>query len=1111
MRLPYAGLLVAGLAAPAVTLAQTVAPAAAPLVSATVLVKEGVALHDEGKYDEAIARYRQVLPGDSTYAQAQAELALSLMMAGKYQESAEIARRAQLLDPFEPQNFATLADDYEGLKQLPESRQTYAASLKLFPYSENLWLNQGIMELNQHQLGPALASLERAVVLRPGKGSGHRLLGKAAAQQGQLAHTMISLLTFLAIEPLGERSHDVLVDLERLSQGVPIVEAADQVPAVAPNAAFEELDQLLAAKVALTPGYTSKVKFQAAIVKQLQLLVEKFPVDADPASDFWVRAYAPLVKALQQGDNLTAFTYLILQSADDKAAQQWVKANKTRLEKLSQAISGPLLSLRDRQPLAGASAPVPAWYDGGLLEALGSGQRDAKGDVEPTGNWVLIGKDGSIEQRGAFDANHKRTGQWQQLRPDGSVESELPYAAGELEGTVRHYYPGGQLHSEATYRAGKAEGTSKKYAEDGHLLETRQLAKGDYEGEAVDYYASNRPSFKVLMHADEKNGALERYYPDGTLQLREQYAQGKAEGEHLAYYPDKTPERKMTYAQDKPTGAYTSYFANGQPHEAGQFARGKRAGTWREYFSNGKVSVEKSYDEAGELHGAYHDYDWQGRHFSDSQYEHGRLVRATSLDPATGKPRPGAEFNLRKGRTTLKAYDAEGRLHSAGDVENGNLVGEWKIYYPDGTLREVEHYGPAGVRTGLNEVYYASGQLRLRHSYDEKGQASGYFEQYYPDGQLQQTGYELNGQNEGQWQGYYPNGQLSQSRQMFRDELSGETRSYTPAGQLTEARFYSYGHLKQLTAYDSTAKVLNKQDLSPAAKELLLYFPGSASRPVLSRAALVNGVYEGPFAWLLPTGQPESTMTMREGKRYGPYRRQFAGGQAEVETTYLDGKRYGAYSNYFADGTPRVRGRYLSDEQVGEWTHFFANGQVQRIEHYNDEGELDGIARYFNPAGELLLERRYEQGRLVGFAGPGATAGGPAGAAQVLPLGGGAIKTTFANGKPAADEAFAHNYPSGTFTYYYASGQVYRRESYQKGVMSGPRLSYWPSGKPLAEEYYLHDELHGRCRYYRPDGTLEREETYRVGERQGPSITYDAKGRVLRREHYWNNALYSPR
>jgi antitoxin component YwqK of YwqJK toxin-antitoxin module len=368
--------------------------------------------------------------------------------------------------------------------------------------------------------------------------------------------------------------------------------------------------------VALTPSYVSKVKFKANIVKQLQLLVEKFPVDADPVSDFWVRAYAPLVRVLRQGDNLTAFTYLILSSADDKSAAQWVKSNKSRMEQLSKDVSGPLLALRDQQPLGGRQ--VPAWYDGGQIEAIGPGQRDAKGDLQPNGNWVLIAKDGSISERGAFDANHKRTGQWQLLRPDGSVEGDVVYNNGELEGVARHYHPGGKLKSEATYKNGKAEGLLKIYAEDGHLRESRQLAKGNYEGDAIDYYTDGKPSFKVLMHADEKDGVLERYYPDGTLRLHAQYVQGKTQGEQVEYYPDKTVERRMHFMQDEPQGPYATYFANGKEREVGQFTRGKRTGTWKEYFSNGKLSVEKNYDAAGELHGAYHDYDWQGRHYADT-------------------------------------------------------------------------------------------------------------------------------------------------------------------------------------------------------------------------------------------------------------------------------------------------------------------------------------------------------------------------------------------------------------------------------------------------------------------------------------------------------------
>jgi antitoxin component YwqK of YwqJK toxin-antitoxin module/Tfp pilus assembly protein PilF len=1104
MHLRHYGAAVALLALPSLGRAQT---ASAPTyIEAAALIKEGIALHDAEKYDEAAARYKLVTPGDSAYAQAQAELALSLLSAEKYQASIDAARRSMAIEPFEPELYSTLGSAYEGLKQLAEARQAYAAGLKLFPYNENLWVNQGVFELNQHQTAAALASLQRSIELRPAKASGHRLLGILAARQGQTAHAMLSLLLFLAIEPEGPRSNAVLVDLERLSQGVAVINKEDRTAPVASNTAFEELDQLITSKVALNAAYTTKVKFKAGIVKQLQLLVEKFPVDADPASDFWVRAYGPVIKALRQEDNLTTFTYLILSSADDKSAQQWLKANKGRLEKLVNAVSQPLVALRDQQLRPTGSGRVAAWFDGQNLDGLGAGQRDAKGEVKPTGDWLLVAQNGNIRQRGTFSASSERTGKWLVLRPDGSTEIEQQYGpTGELDGPMRYYYPNGQLKSEGTYRQGKLEGGSKAFTEDGQLSETRQFVGNDYEGDAVDYLPGGVTSFRAKMHADKRDGLLERFYADGTPEVRSLYAKGKAQGELVVYYPDKTVEKKAVFDQDELHGAYTTYFANGKVHETGQYTYGKRTGPWKEYFATGKLSVEETYDATGELHGPYLDYDAKGRHYATTLYEHGRIVRLTSLD-AQGKVL--ADTPLKKGRTAVKSYDAEGHLKSTGEVENGHLVGEWKTYYPDGTAHEVQHYDAAGVLTGVGEVYYANGQLHQRRHYGAAGVADGYFEQYYANGKLLQAGFQRQGQEQGVWKSYYPTGQLSQEQEYFHGEQSGQFLAYEPGGKLTQERLFAFGKLRQLTAYDSTGKVIDHYELTPATKELVLHYAGS-SKKVLNRAAFANGHYEGATTWLRLNGQPESVTTLRGDQRYGAYRTQYASGQTQTEGHYLSGKLYGQFSSYYSDGTVRNRGRYLDDEPVGEWTYNFPNGKPQRVQTYNDEGNLDGSSRYFNPAGELLLERRYEQGRLVGFAGPGAQS--TAGASQVLPAAGGPVKTSFANGKPAAEETYAHNYPGGDFTYYYASGQVFRRVAHQQGMRHGLQVSYWPSGKLMEEEPYQNGELHGRCRYYRPDGTLEREETYRAGERSGPSIVYDAQGRPQPTEFYWNNAVYNPR
>ncbi|RZK86945.1 MAG: hypothetical protein EOO62_40035 [Hymenobacter sp.] len=152
---------------------------------------------------------------------------------------------------------------------------------------------------------------------------------------------MLSWLLYLAIEPEGTYSRAALVSLERIAQGVPVVKKSDQLAPVAPNVAFEKLDQL-SQQSGTQHGLCFESEMQG---HHCQALVEKFPDEADPASDFWVRTYGLVVKAPRQDDNLTTFTYLILSSTEDKSAQQWVKSTKSRLEKLGQALDTLLLAL----------------------------------------------------------------------------------------------------------------------------------------------------------------------------------------------------------------------------------------------------------------------------------------------------------------------------------------------------------------------------------------------------------------------------------------------------------------------------------------------------------------------------------------------------------------------------------------------------------------------------------------------------------------------------------------------------------------------------------------------------------------------------------------------
>lgn len=1064
------------------------------------LISEGVALHDKEDYPGAIAKYQAVTPGDSSYAAAQSELALSLEAHGKHAEAIAAARRALALNSFEPQTYNNLANAQESLKQTDDALATYAAGLKLFPYNQNLVYNQGVLQFRENRVADALASLQRSLELKPTHANTHHLLGSLAAEQGQPAHALISWLVCLALADDGPAAHDVLVLAERLSMGAPVVDEKDKAKPISPNEAFEELDQLLESKAALQASYVSKVKFAAAVVKQTQLLVEKFPVDG-PATDFWVRTYGPLVSVLRQGDNLTAFTYVILQSADDKKAAQWVKSNKSKVDAMARAVAGPLVALRTSQQVMDrpAGTRLSGWFAEGKLTGLGPGAVDAAGDFKGSGEWISVDTDaGYVDGRGQYNAAGQKVGEWKVFRPDGSLAQVYHYNdKGEREGLSREFHRNGQPAYESTYRADKVEGVLTVFNECGARTESRTFKAGDLDGPYSTYYNNGQLRMRATTHADKVDGLEEGFYQDGSPEYTTTMAQGVRQGPFTSYYPGKVLERKGTYDHGELDGLFQEYHDNGQLSQEGRYAHGKQAGTWKEFHPNGKPSVEKSYDEAGKLHGMYRDYDDTGHLYCDTEYAHGRTVH---LRYYNRQNQPVLDQDTRKGRVAVQLPDADGHKNATGTFLNGEMVGEWQWFYPDGSRRELTHFDDKGIKNGVAELYYRGGQLQRRTRYDADGREDGLFEQFSLDGEPSLQGYFLAGQRHGQWKDFYSSGRPSEEYEYFKGELNGLSRSFEPGGKLTQERKFEFDKLRHVTTYDSTGRVLADVAIKPDSKEYVLTYP--SGQPYF-RGGL--GCYEnsGLTTWYRPDGSVETTVEQLGGRRHGAFRSTFANGKPNRVGQFRDGQTSGDWLIYYPSGQLHQKGRYRNGDQEGEWTLYFPNGQVEFLEQY-EGGQYHGHVRRYNPAGELLTDKEFAHGVLVSYRGP--AEGSPA---QTLPNQTGSISLSFANGKPAVAETYDHSQPTGTSTYYYASGAVFRRTSFTKGLRTGLLESFYPNGKLMEQENYLHGELNGRCRYYRPDGTLEREETYCSGERRGPTTTFDAAGKPQHTDVYWNLMVYN--
>ena len=1078
----------------------------ATLPTAVRAYEQGVALHDRGEFAAAIREYLLVPSSDSGYVDIQGELALSYLQNKQYQEAAEASRRAIALGMHNAQPYYVLAEAEENLKHEAETFQAYTDGLKRLPYNQLLWFNQGVSHDALKRRPQALASWQRSLELKPLHPGTHYQLAWLALEQGQTARALISLLTYLAIVPDGPNSQNALITAEKIANNAQEVDEKEREKPFVPNEAFQDLDLLLTSRVALRPDYKSKVKFDANIVKQLQLLVEKFPAAGPNETDLWLRAYAPMVEALRQDDNLTAFTYLILSSADDKRAAKWVAANKSKVERMSGAVGVALMQLRGQQPAEGEPATVrrSGWFHEGTLQGIGAAESKDGKLINLRGPWLVLDEVGAVTERGSFSEAGERTGRWLAYHPNGRVAKEMNYNAdGKFDGRYVEYFDNGATSVEGTYQAGTIVGTVKLYHYCGQVREVHQYTNGDINGEVLSYYPNGKLQRRAVYRSDKMEGPSANFYPDGTPEANFNYAADQRQGPFEVFYADKKLERKGSYEQGELHGDYQDFFANGQLANSGRYEHGKQVGRWQTFYESGKPSEERNFDPVTkELHGVFKDFDQQGRLTSELEYNQGRVVRFTNFD---GQGKQLAQTAVaKKGRTAVKSLRPDGTVAFTGAYQDGQMSEEWRWFRRDGSLSAVRHYRQ-GQQQDVEELYASTGRVQRRNHY-LNGDLHGLSEQYFDHGQLQRTGYYEAGDQRGTWREYYPTGQLSEEYNRNGTDTHGLVRSYTPGGRLTQERWYQFDRLLRLTSFDSTGQVLDRINLEPTTRSLTLHYPGGKPRV---ESTLLCYDYDGADKWSLPNGKTEITKGYDRGFQDGPYQRfDPLTGQLISEGTYRHGKLDGEWKDYYSSGKIRRTGRYRHGSTEGEWVSYFENGQRERVSTYANDN-LDGSLRTYNMAGELVLEKVYANGELLGFRGPGPD--GQPGTGALQPVG--VIKTTFANGKPAATETYVKGQLAGPRTYYYSSGQVYRRlENTADGQLTGTVTTYYPSGKVQEEEQYAFDELHGRCRYYRPDGTLEREETYRCGEKAGPTVYYDAQGQSpVRTDNYWNAHIYGTR
>ncbi len=490
---------------------QPAAPDTLVLINSGEVIKEGIALHDQKKYDLAIAKYLTVPESDTNYVWMCSELVGSYTQNKEYEKAIELAR--QLLNnrsAYQSLLYCALGNAYDDNGQSDKAIETYQAGLQAYPYDYLLHYNLGIAWNKQKESDKAVKQFTQAITVNPFHANSHLYLAEVMIKQGRKSRAMMCLGTYLALVPNNNAVlvlfNDLLKNSLTFQNTQPLAETTN---------AFYQTDLLINSNAALDGKFKSSVAFKAPVVQQTELLLES--LQPDQTDDFWMEFYVPFYHKIHQNNAQQAFLYHLLTSVDHKSVKKWLSSHKKDSEKFYDLANKYLKTYRSQHTATvdGKTGTYSFWYyNNNKLNAIGN-QVDEKTYAGP---WIFYYPNGEVKAARTYTDKGYKTGNWHYHYADGTPEKTETYDAnGKVTGTTVHFHENSKVAYEIPYKADKAEGIVKIYFPCGQLKEELAYKNDQRHGPGTVYYNTGQISHQYAHHEGALTGAYTSYYTSGKI------------------------------------------------------------------------------------------------------------------------------------------------------------------------------------------------------------------------------------------------------------------------------------------------------------------------------------------------------------------------------------------------------------------------------------------------------------------------------------------------------------------------------------------------------------------------------------------------------------------
>ena len=306
------------------------------------LMKEGIALHDRGDYDGAIAKYEEVLRENPDNDSTLYELGLSYRMKKDYRKSLDVAyKAAQYKSNSLTLIYVLIGNDLDDLGESKKAIEVFERGIKLKPDAELLYFNLAITYNRLNKPEEARKYLKKELFVNPNHPTSHLALAQLFHKAKYKTPALFAVMRFLVVEPKSRRAASAYrMFSEFMGAGVSQGKSENEINIFVETGGnkdegdFEAMQFALALTKAADGMEKGKNKSEVErLVDQLNTqlaIVSEMEAKGDKSKFTW-RYYIPYFVELKKRNYVEPFTYYISQSSEMNGIAEWLQANSGRV------------------------------------------------------------------------------------------------------------------------------------------------------------------------------------------------------------------------------------------------------------------------------------------------------------------------------------------------------------------------------------------------------------------------------------------------------------------------------------------------------------------------------------------------------------------------------------------------------------------------------------------------------------------------------------------------------------------------------------------------------------------------------------------------------------